>query len=105
MKTKAAMLTERNAPWEIMELDVRDPKEGEVLIRYTAAGLCHSDMHLVTGDLPVTAAVHRRTRGRRHHRGGRPGRQQGGQGRSRRLRVHPGVRTLPLVLDRPAEPL
>ena len=52
MKTNAAVLTERNAPWEIMELDVRDPKEGEVLIRYTAAGLCHSDMHLVTGDLP-----------------------------------------------------
>ena len=52
MKTKAAVLTDRNVPWEIMELDVRDPKEGEVLIRYTAAGLCHSDMHLVTGDLP-----------------------------------------------------
>ena len=52
MKTKAAVLTDRNVPWEIMELDVRDPKENEVLIRYTAAGLCHSDMHLVTGDLP-----------------------------------------------------
>ncbi|MGZ4255119.1 MAG: alcohol dehydrogenase, partial [Solirubrobacteraceae bacterium] len=37
MKTKAAVLTDRNVPWEIMELDVRDPKEGEVLIRYTAA--------------------------------------------------------------------
>ena len=53
MKTQAAVLTERNAPWQIMELDVRDPKEGEVLIRYVAAGLCHSDMHLVTGDLPA----------------------------------------------------
>src|SRR2546430_16105325 len=52
MKTKAAVLTDRNVPWEIMELDVRDPKENEVMIRYTAAGLCHSDMHLVTGDLP-----------------------------------------------------
>src|ERR1700759_3841636 len=52
MKTNAAILTERNAPWEIVELDVRDPKAGEVLIRYTAAGLCHSDLHLVTGDLP-----------------------------------------------------
>jgi NDMA-dependent alcohol dehydrogenase len=52
MKTNAAILTERNAPWEIVELDVRDPRAGEVLIRYTAAGLCHSDMHLVTGDLP-----------------------------------------------------
>src|ERR1700742_5406 len=53
MKTKAAVLTDRNVPWEIMELDVRDPKENEVLIRYTAAGLCHSDMHIQTGDLPA----------------------------------------------------
>ena len=53
MKSKAAVLTEVNKPWEILEVDVRDPKEGEVLIRYTAAGLCHSDMHLMTGDLPV----------------------------------------------------
>lgn len=53
MKTKAAVLTEVNKPWEILELDLRDPKEGEVLIRYVAAGLCHSDEHLQTGDLPV----------------------------------------------------
>jgi NDMA-dependent alcohol dehydrogenase len=32
---------------------VREPEAGEVLIRYVAAGLCHSDMHLMTGDLPV----------------------------------------------------
>ena len=53
MKSKAAVLVEVGKPWEVMEVDVRDPKEGEVLIRYTAAGLCHSDMHLMTGDLPV----------------------------------------------------
>ena len=53
MKSKAAVLTEVNRPWEILEVDVRDPRAGEVLIRYTAAGLCHSDMHLMTGDLPV----------------------------------------------------
>ncbi len=53
MKTKAAVLTGVNHPWEVMEVDLRDPKEGEVLIRYVAAGLCHSDEHLMTGDLPV----------------------------------------------------
>jgi alcohol dehydrogenase (nicotinoprotein) len=53
MKSNAAVLTEVGKPWEVMEVDVRDPKEGEVLIRYVAAGLCHSDMHLMTGDLPV----------------------------------------------------
>ena len=53
MKTKAAVLTGINQPWEIMDVDLRDPKENEVLIRYVAAGLCHSDEHLMTGDLPV----------------------------------------------------
>jgi alcohol dehydrogenase (nicotinoprotein) len=53
MKTKAAVLTEPQKPWEILEVDLRDPKEGELLIRYVAAGLCHSDMHVMTGDLPV----------------------------------------------------
>jgi NDMA-dependent alcohol dehydrogenase len=53
MKSKAAVLTGVNTPWEIMEVDVAEPRAGEVLIRYVAAGLCHSDMHLMTGDLPV----------------------------------------------------
>jgi NDMA-dependent alcohol dehydrogenase len=53
VKSKAAVLTGVNQPWEILEVDVRDPKAGEVMVRYTAAGLCHSDMHLMTGDLPV----------------------------------------------------
>jgi S-(hydroxymethyl)glutathione dehydrogenase/alcohol dehydrogenase len=46
-------MVEVNKPWEILEVDVRDPKENEILIRYTAAGLCHSDMHIQTGDLPA----------------------------------------------------
>ena len=53
MKSRAAVLTGVNQPWEIMDVEVREPKENEVLIRYVAAGLCHSDMHLMTGDLPV----------------------------------------------------
>jgi NDMA-dependent alcohol dehydrogenase len=53
MKSKAAVLVEVGKPWEVMEVDVKDPKENQVLIRYVAAGLCHSDMHLMTGDLPV----------------------------------------------------
>ncbi|RAG82409.1 alcohol dehydrogenase [Streptacidiphilus pinicola] len=52
MKTKAAVLTGLNQPFEILELDLDGPKEGEVLIRYVAAGLCHSDLHLPSGDLP-----------------------------------------------------
>ena len=53
MKTKAAVLRELGKDWEIAELDLDPPKAGEVLVRWVAAGLCHSDEHLRTGDIPV----------------------------------------------------
>src|ERR1700749_2987075 len=52
MKTKAAVVYEPGKPIEIEELDLDGPKEGEVLIRYTHAGLCPSDIHVAHGDLP-----------------------------------------------------
>ncbi|GJO43916.1 alcohol dehydrogenase [Mycobacterium marinum] len=52
MKTTAAVLLEAGKPFEIMELELDGPRVGEVLIKYTAAGLCHSDLHLTDGDLP-----------------------------------------------------
>ena len=51
MKTKAAVLWELGKPWEIEELELDAPGEGEVLIRYTHAGLCHSDEHLMPGHI------------------------------------------------------
>jgi alcohol dehydrogenase (nicotinoprotein) len=51
MKTKAAVVYEPGKPIEIEELDLDGPKDGEVLIRYTHAGLCHSDLHIMHGDL------------------------------------------------------
>jgi S-(hydroxymethyl)glutathione dehydrogenase/alcohol dehydrogenase len=52
MKVKAAVLQDVKTPFEITELDLDGPGPGEVLIRYVAAGLCHSDLHLSDGDLP-----------------------------------------------------
>jgi NDMA-dependent alcohol dehydrogenase len=51
MKVKAAVLHDVKTPFEITELDLDGPGAGEVLIRYVAAGLCHSDLHLTEGDL------------------------------------------------------
>lgn len=51
MKTKAAVLFDAGKPFELMELDLDGPGPGEVLIKYTAAGLCHSDLHLIDNDL------------------------------------------------------
>src|ERR1700723_382565 len=52
MKVKAAVLHDVKTPFEITELALDGPGPGEVLIRYVAAGLCHSDLHLTDGDLP-----------------------------------------------------
>jgi S-(hydroxymethyl)glutathione dehydrogenase/alcohol dehydrogenase len=51
VKTKAAVVYEAGKPIEIEELDLDGPQAGEVLIRYTHAGLCHSDVHIAHGDL------------------------------------------------------
>ena len=51
MKTKAAVVYEPGKRIEVEELDQDGPREGEVLIRYTHAGLCHSDVHIAHGDL------------------------------------------------------
>ena len=53
MKTQAAVLRDVGQDWEIIELDLDRPEAGEVLVRWVAAGLCHSDEHLRTGDIPV----------------------------------------------------
>jgi NDMA-dependent alcohol dehydrogenase len=46
MTTRAAVLHKPGQDWEITELDLDEPKPYEVLIRYKAAGLCHSDEHI-----------------------------------------------------------
>jgi alcohol dehydrogenase (nicotinoprotein) len=51
MKTRAAVLRAAHQPFEVIELDLDGPRTDEVLIRYVAAGLCHSDLHLIDGDL------------------------------------------------------
>ena len=51
VKTKAAILWERNTPWSVEEIDLDPPKAGEVLVKMAASGMCHSDEHVVTGDL------------------------------------------------------
>src|SRR5687768_7293705 len=49
MKVSAALLTAPNEPFRIEQLDLDDPRAGEVLVRVAAVGVCHSDWHLVTG--------------------------------------------------------
>ena len=38
--------------WSVEEIEVDEPKGAEVLVRNVASGLCHSDEHFITGDMP-----------------------------------------------------
>jgi NDMA-dependent alcohol dehydrogenase len=55
MQTEAAILWELNTPWSVETIELDPPKNGEVLVRLGASGLCHSDDHVVTGDLSAGA--------------------------------------------------
>ncbi|MDE3204430.1 MAG: NDMA-dependent alcohol dehydrogenase [Acidobacteriota bacterium] len=57
MKSKAAILWETHTAWSVEEIELDPPKAGEVLIKLAASGLCHSDEHLVTGDMVLDPAT------------------------------------------------
>jgi len=49
---RAAVLERPGEPTRIETLAVAAPRAGEVLVRMTAAGVCHSDLHVRDGDWP-----------------------------------------------------
>ena len=55
MKTKGAILWGVGEAWSVEEIEVGDPRAGEVTVELAASGLCHSDEHLVTGGTPVAS--------------------------------------------------
>ena len=50
MRMRAAVLYEVNKPLVVEEIELDPPKEGEVLVKMIATGVCHSDVHYFTGD-------------------------------------------------------
>jgi S-(hydroxymethyl)glutathione dehydrogenase/alcohol dehydrogenase len=52
MRTEAAVLLEQPGKWQIMDVELEPPRQGELVVKMAAAGLCHSDDHLATGDTP-----------------------------------------------------
>jgi len=52
MKSRAAVAIEAGKPLEITEVDVQAPKDGEVLVRMVATGVCHTDAFTLSGEDP-----------------------------------------------------
>ena len=52
MKSRAALAVAAGQPLEITEIDVEGPREGEVLVRIVATGVCHTDAFTLSGEDP-----------------------------------------------------
>jgi NDMA-dependent alcohol dehydrogenase len=49
VKIQAAVFYGENIPFKVETLELAPPRTGEVLVKMAAAGVCHSDWHLITG--------------------------------------------------------
>jgi S-(hydroxymethyl)glutathione dehydrogenase / alcohol dehydrogenase len=52
MKSRAAVAFEAGKPLQIVEIDVEPPRRGEVLVKITHSGVCHTDAFTLSGDDP-----------------------------------------------------
>ncbi len=52
MKIRAAVLEEFGQPLNVTEVDLAEPRAGEVLVRLAACGVCHTDMYTASGADP-----------------------------------------------------
>lgn len=55
---RAAVLVAPGEPLQVRHIRTPRPRSGEVLVKVTACGLCHSDLHVISGKIPFpTPAV------------------------------------------------
>jgi len=52
MRVRAAVLEEFGSPLRVQELELEEPRAGEVLVRLEACGVCHTDMYTASGADP-----------------------------------------------------
>jgi len=52
MKIRAAVLESFGEPLEVQDLDLGHPRDGEVLVRVHACGVCHTDLYTASGADP-----------------------------------------------------
>jgi len=52
MQIRAAVLEEFGAPLAVQEVELEEPRAGEVLVRLEACGVCHTDLYTASGADP-----------------------------------------------------
>jgi NDMA-dependent alcohol dehydrogenase len=53
VNTRGAIMRSAPGKFEVVDLVSDDPRSGEIQVKMVASGMCHSDDHLATGDIPV----------------------------------------------------
>jgi S-(hydroxymethyl)glutathione dehydrogenase/alcohol dehydrogenase len=53
MTTRVSLVRQAPGTYETATVELDDPRQGEVTVKLAASGLCHSDDHVATGDVPV----------------------------------------------------
>lgn len=57
MNIEAAVLRGTGQPFELEPIDLEEPRDREVLVRVVSTGICHSDLAVRAGDLPLPTPV------------------------------------------------
>jgi NDMA-dependent alcohol dehydrogenase len=57
MRSRAAILHDVGGPWSVEDFELDLPRRGEVLVEMAAAGLCHTDDHILKGDMSAPNEV------------------------------------------------
>jgi NDMA-dependent alcohol dehydrogenase len=57
VRGRAAILHDVGGPWSVEDFELDPPRTGEVLVEIAAAGLCHSDEHVLNGDMSAPNEV------------------------------------------------
>jgi NDMA-dependent alcohol dehydrogenase len=53
MQTRGAIIRQSPGTYEVATLELDPPGPDELLIKIAASGMCHSDDHVATGDMPI----------------------------------------------------
>ncbi|RBY75511.1 alcohol dehydrogenase [Geodermatophilus sp. TF02-6] len=53
VNTRGAIVRSAPGKYEVVDLVADDPRPGEIQVKMAASGMCHSDDHIATGDIPV----------------------------------------------------
>ncbi len=57
MKIIAAVARDRSGPFTVEELDLEEPRDDEVAVRVVGAGICHTDLAMRAGRVPLPVVL------------------------------------------------